>query len=73
MKRNEVVDEFKEWCDSKDDDCPVVCLNALALLGDGVKPRHDETGTAHYCGDCGTRIFFQQKFCSECGRMVKWD
>ena len=46
--------------------------SALSLLSVGVEPKHDEYGTAHYCGECGTRIFFQQKYCCECGRKVNW-
>ena len=27
---------------------------------------------AYYCPECNTRIFYQQKYCSECGQGVKW-
>ena len=30
--RKIILNEFEQWCDSMNEDCPVVCLDVLALL-----------------------------------------
>ena len=55
--------------------------DALALLKEqeAVEPRLDDAWTSpiFVCGDCGTCLFkvgdYKSKYCSECGRAVKWD
>ena len=32
MADKNTINEFEQWCDSMNEDCPVVCLDALALL-----------------------------------------
>ena len=32
MDREKVISEFERWCDEKEDECPVICLDALDLL-----------------------------------------
>ena len=32
MDRKIILNEFEQWCDSMNEDCPVVCLDALELL-----------------------------------------
>ena len=58
--------------------------DALELLKaqEPVKPRAEETSLTyfygdkysnHFCGECGAVLSNGQKYCSECGRAVKWD
>lgn len=32
MDREKVIREFMKWCDEMADECPVICLDALAML-----------------------------------------
>ena len=32
MDKQKVIDNYQKWCDSQGEDCPVICLHALALL-----------------------------------------
>ena len=80
--REKVISEFEKWCDAMEDECPVICLDAIALLKEqeAVKAikcsddRRDELATWWYaCSSCRNPIDYKCKFCSECGRAVKWD
>lgn len=61
--------------------CSVVLKQAIALLREQepVKPKTDDAWPypIKVCGACGTCLFnvgdFKAKFCSECGRKVKWE
>ena len=73
----------------QDTDCPYYenthCLellrkDALILLKEykPVKPkskvRHGAYGQIqHFCGNCNAMLHGKQKYCSECGKEVKWD
>jgi hypothetical protein len=88
MDRNKICEALKNCLDTpKCKDCPwEVCEYeheirefpvglikcAFSLIADGVKPINKESGTSHYCGECLARIFYQEKYCSECGRKVDW-
>ena len=55
-------------------------VDALALLKEqeAVKPkskvRHGASAQIqHFCGNCNTMLHGKPKFCSECGRSVKWE
>lgn len=72
-----------------EEDCPYkgMCLCAMALRLDvlallkeqeAVEPRiqtdFDGKGTWWYiCGSCNNAISPKDKYCRECGKMVKWD
>ena len=47
--------------------------DALSLLKaqEPIKPKRDSTGII--CGECGKWIYKSDKFCSNCGRAVKWE
>ena len=54
--------------------------DALAILKEqeAVKPRSVSRHGAypqiqHYCGNCNAFLPRKQKYCSECGRAVKWE
>lgn len=54
--------------------------DALALLKEheAVKPiliREGRNKENHYyeCRECGEEIVFEQKYCSGCGKPIKWD
>lgn len=32
MNNEKVISEFERWCDEMEDECPVICLHALAML-----------------------------------------
>lgn len=58
----------------------VLCLDALALLKEleAVEPILKREGRNKYynyyvCGCCDNDLFYQQNYCSECGRPVKWE
>lgn len=40
---------------------------------DALPPKGNDDSPEIYCPDCGTRIYFQQKHCGECGKMIDWD
>ena len=64
-------------------DCEInLTKNALALLKkqESVKPKEDYElnelnmiFNVYYCGNCGEKITGKGKFCSSCGREVKWE
>lgn len=41
--REKVISEFGKWCDAMEDECPVICLHALALLKEQQKLIDDMT------------------------------
>lgn len=57
------------------------CYDAIALLKEqeAVKPRANDASLSPFpiCGACGTSLFairsYRPKYCSECGRKMKWD
>lgn len=63
-----VISEFQKWCNEQDEDCPVICLHALALLKDQERELLDFIGAVakltaknelydskcKKCGICGT-------------------
>ena len=71
------------------EDCPYkgMCLCAMALHLDvfallkeqeAVKPKSKSRHGAnaqiqHFCGNCMTMLYGKPKYCSECGKMVKWN
>lgn len=71
-------------CSHYGHDAPIGCMeellsDALELLKEHepVKPkskvRHGSYGQIqHFCGNCNTMIHGKQKYCSECGKEVKW-
>ena len=45
--RKKIISEFERWCDEMEDECPVICLHALALLkeqGERIKELELEKG-----------------------------
>ena len=57
-----------------------IAENAISLLKEHepVKPkskaRHGENAQyQHFCGNCMAMLFGKPKFCSNCGRAVKWN
>lgn len=80
MDREKVIGEFERWCDEMEDECPVICLHALALLKEQepvspIRMHHTEhKQTDNYrCGKCGDDMYFEQRFCEFCGQAAKWD
>ena len=56
------------------------CDEVLALLKEqeAIKPkskvRHGANAQIqHFCGNCNTMLHGKPKYCSECGRSVKWE
>ena len=79
--RDIVINEFEQWCDSMNEDCPVACLDALALLKKQeavFKPHYIDKYGKNFvcgveCGACGQEISSTYHYCPYCGRLVKWD
>ena len=78
--RKNVINEFMQYCDSLDENCPVILLDTLKLLNPvTVKARF----YSPYCGNkvghsqcpcCGKAInsYDNPKACGQCGQMVEW-
>lgn len=64
MDREKVVSEFEKWCDAMADECPVICLDALAML--------KEQEAVVRCNDCKHWYFADNRIPCEqeniCGR-----
>ena len=59
--------------------CKKLLADALSLLKEQeeVEPIFDNEGipwcSGYWCGSCQESIVWHQKYCSECGRKVKWN
>lgn len=83
--REKVISGFQQWCNEKDEDCPVICLDALALLKDQAEPvkkLYDINGKImHNCPRCGAYIekfnpwrpWTPIEYCGYCGKAVKFE
>lgn len=82
--RDIVVNEFEQWCDSMNEDCPVACLDALALLKEQEAVTPSLEASMYKCGNCEWAFFSNNpyclddmkraiRFCPRCGRAVKWE
>jgi len=73
--REKVISEFEKWCDAMEDECPVICLDALALLKEQkpVEAEIEGGGSSwwYVCGECHGAIDKWDSFCKHCGRPVK--
>ena len=68
-KDREEINKAKDRCDAVED--------ALALLKEQepVRPKYIDGKRNHFimCGNCNTDLMRGMKYCSYCGRAVKWD
>ena len=84
MDRKLVENELIQYCDSLNEDCPVVLLDAIALLKEqeAVEPVLEQDFMV--CGECGHDVILQRMigdmlldervlYCPACGRKVKWE
>lgn len=64
-------DNWREWY--SDSDVQATARAALALLrkNEAVEPNHNVNGTT--CGNCGDLICWFDRYCSTCGKKVKWN
>lgn len=66
---------WREWY--SDSDVQATAQAALALLheneneNEAVEPNYNVNGTT--CGNCGDLICWFDRYCSTCGKKVKWD
>ena len=58
MDREKVVSEFEKWCDAMADECPVICLDALAML--------KEQEAVVRCKDCKYAYLTDDGECKYC-------
>lgn len=89
MNREKVIEGLKQHRDGRFhscDNCPYVNVtncqfklysDALALLKEqeAVRPKYVDGKRNHFikCGKCNTDLMRGMKYCSYCGRAVKWD
>ena len=53
MEREKVISTFEKWCDAMEDECPVICLDALELLKEYQQLQGWATGHGLVrCKDC---------------------
>ena len=71
---------YKDSGDDFEDCLTAIAKDALELLKEKepVKPkskvRHGAYGQIqHFCGNCNAMLHGKQKYCSECGKEVKWE
>lgn len=66
MDKQKVIDNYQKWCDSQGEDCPVICLHALAML----KEQEAKVGTwqwkIHGKAESGGTL--GEAVCDQCGK-----
>lgn len=64
-------DDVREFGQGRPEWCP---LKEQEPVKPKSKARHGENAQyQHFCGNCMAMLFGKPKFCSNCGRAVKWN
>ena len=64
--REKVIGEFEKWCDMMADECPVICLDALAVL----KEQKEELSYREARAITHTATKLDDATCPSCGNVV---
>ena len=79
--RDITVNEFMQYCNALDEDCPVVLYNVLALLKTEApaKPKKHinvidcaSPSWVYGCGRCGGCVLPGWKYCPFCRTEIRW-
>ena len=82
MTKQDILDKFSDidfvYNDCSKHDTLSMMLDELLKEQEPVKPIlkcewTDKLYNDYECPVCGNNICYEQKYCSECGRPVKWD
>ena len=54
VDRKKVISEFERWCNEMEDECPMICLHALAILKE--QENASKRNPMIVCPHCGKRV-----------------
>lgn len=77
MLPDNIPDEIKndDFCDEYERMLNTVRYHvrkSVPIAPKAIKPVTKSFATTYSCGQCGHTVQIHQKYCEECGRMVRW-